>query len=65
MLKFLNKSEIKRCRKHDNAKILYTGETCPLCDINERLEQLIITVDRVLEVNEKISSVSKSMSKLF
>jgi len=60
-----HKPDVKRCKKHENARVLYTSETCPLCDTNETIERLIAIVDSISETNDKISAISKTMERLF
>ena len=64
-MKFNYKEDFNRCKKHDGCRILYTGDICPLCDVNEALERLNKTVTGLLEWNEKLSSLSKTMERLF
>jgi len=64
-MKFNYKADFNRCKKHQNTRVLYTSETCPLCDINERLIQLNVIADRILELNIKTNSIAKSMERLF
>lgn len=54
-----------RCKKHEDCVILYTGDICPLCDVNEALERLNKLATGILEWNEKIGSIAKTMERLF
>lgn len=64
-MKFDYKADYNRCKKHENVRILYTGQVCPLCEIQDKLKQLNILVDSTLEVNKKIGDVAKTMERLF